>query len=601
MNRKVKMRIGSHRIGICALGLVAAFCMAGFAFSSEGPIADAAQRGALDQVRALLQEGLDVNGAQGDGMTALHWAAENGDLQMAEVLLEAGAWVNAATGGTSGVGLFTPLHVAAEVGDGAMVRLLLEAGADVSAGTAVGGQTPLHYAARAGNSEAIEALLAHGAEVNARETSWGQTPLMVAAAWNRWDAVEALSAGGADLSLTTKVLDLPRRARQDRVAGAVRDSVLDAFRAQTQDQTLWFPRPAEVQAAVKAARPHEDLGSDGFERIDWEEAQLGGRRLSYAELVGYQGGLTALLHAVREGNVEATMTLLDAGAEINQVSAGDLTSPLLIAMINGHFDLGLQLLERGADPNIASDAGATPLYAVINTYWAPKARHPQRQHYQSQQATYLETMEALLEAGADPNARLKKHLWYMEYTFARLAVDTWGATPFLRAAHGLDVNAMRLLLRHGADPHIRTRVPPGEVAYADDPSGLPPVEVGGPGVHPIHVATGFGGEYRADNSHRHVPDGWLPAVRFLVEELGMDVNLRDHRGMNTLHMAASRGNNELIDYLVERGADPLILNRSGMSTADLANGPRVAVPPFPRTVALLESYGAQTTRPCASC
>src|SRR5690606_26809364 len=106
----------------------------------------------------------------------------------------------------------------------------------------------------------------------------------------------------------------------------------------------------------------------------------------------------------REGHAETALALLEAGADVNQVSAGDHTSPLLMAVINGHFDLARTLLERGADPNLASDAGTTPLFAAINTFWAPKARYPQQLAYQQQRTTYLELMESLLRAGADPDA-----------------------------------------------------------------------------------------------------------------------------------------------------------------------------------------------------
>src|SRR5690606_19896459 len=150
------------------------------------------------------------------------------------------------------------------------------------------------------------------------------------------------------------------------------------------------------------------------------------------------------------------------------------------------------------------------------------ARYPQQQAYQQQKATHIEVMEKLLKAGANPNARQTLHNWYMEYNFAQLDVDTWGATPFWRAAHALDVPAMKLLVRHGADPHLPTKAPPdgafeqrrddrvGDAADGGDPSGLPPVPPGGPGVYPIHAAAGFGGEGagRAGNSHRHVRDGW---------------------------------------------------------------------------------------------
>src|SRR5688572_16057208 len=142
----------------------------------DAPIADAAMRGDVAAVRALIRSGAEVNAAQGDGMTALHWAADLGHEELARILVAAGANVNARTR----VGHHAPLHVAAENGHGEVVRLLAEAGADVHAAS-IGGVTPLHAAALAGDSISVAALLAHGADPNARELSWAQTPLMFAA------------------------------------------------------------------------------------------------------------------------------------------------------------------------------------------------------------------------------------------------------------------------------------------------------------------------------------------------------------------------------------------------------------------------------------
>lgn len=277
-----------------------------------------------------------------------------------------------------------------------------------------------------------------------------------------------------------------------------------------------------------------------------------------------------------------------------------------MAFINGHFDLGLELLARGADPNVASAAGTTPLYAVLNSHWAPKTRYPQQRAQLQQNATYLEAMEALLDAGADPNARLSKHLWYMSYNFDLLQVDTKGASPFWRAAYATDVPAMRLLIARGADPSVPTmKVPERRFRRGGDDtdhSGLPPVPVGGPAVYPIHAASGVGyGQGFAANSHRHVPDGWLPAVRYLVEELGADVNQRDHNGYTALHHAASRGDLELIRYLVDQGADPTVVSRQGQTTADMANGPYQRTQPYPEAVTLLERLGSANNHNCVSC
>ena len=118
--------------------------------------------------------------------------------------------------------------------------------------------------------------------------------------------------------------------------------------------------------------------------------------MSYTELIGGIGGFTALLHAAREGHVETARALVAAGAPVDQVSGGDHTSPMLIATINGHFDLALVLLESGADPTLASDAGTTPLYASLNVHWAPKARYPQPGAQKQQEASYLEFMRTML-------------------------------------------------------------------------------------------------------------------------------------------------------------------------------------------------------------
>jgi len=570
----------------------------------ESPVADAAMRADLDKVRILLKAGADVNVAQGDGMTALHWSAENRSVEMAAMLIYAGANVEAVTR----IGGYTPLHLASRSGSAAIVQELLEAGANPTVASSAGGATPLHFAASASSRGSVISLLDHGAEIDARESAWEQTPLMFAASLGRTEIVELLLSRGADVSVTTSAVYLPALQDEDRAARQRRDKVLDGFRAQNvSGSESWRPSPTEVQAAMESSRidPEESANpeEEGEDAYNEQVGVPGGN--SYADLVGTMGGTTALIHAVREGHLETVGVLLDHGADINQPSAGDQTTPLLSAIINGYFDLALELLKHGADPRLASTAGTTPLFSVINTRWAPKARYPQQEAHKQQQATHLEVMEALLRSGANPNARLTKHLWFMEYTFSHLGIDTSGATPFWRATHALDVPAMKLLVEYGADPGIPTTKGQDRRSRGgggEDPSGLPPVPFGGPAVHPIHVAAGHGyGTGYAGYSHRHAPDAWLTTVKYLVEEHGADVNARDHNGYSPVHNAASRGDIEMIRYLVDKGADVMVVSRRGQTTVDMANGPQQRIQPFPEAMSLLESLGAINNHNCVSC
>jgi len=591
---------------------------------AEAPVADAAMRRDSSRLRDLLRQGADVNAAQGDGMTALHWAALHGDSAQARMLVHAGARLEAATRN----GNYTPLHLASRAGKLRTVQALLDAGSHVNASTASGGATPLHLAAGTGDTAVLAALVKRGATVDARESAFGQTPLMWAAAGNRVAAVRFLLGKGADLALTSAVTDMAAQERTNRVAAQVRNRKMAALRAAVAPPVA---SPAGGAARGEALRPAADSARPSAgtaQRTAGDSARATPaaprsaadsaraaetRSLSYGDLVGKSGGLTPLLFAVRQGNVDAVEALIAAGADVNQVSAGDHTSPLLMATINGQFDLARRLLEAGANPKLASDAGTTPLYATLNVQWAPKSLYPQPTAQYQQQVTYLELMELLIKAGADVNARLNKHLWFMSYNFDLLGVNSEGATPFWRAAYGLDVPAMKLLLANGANPSVATKKPAGRLrgddapaegdgAPAKDPSGLPPVPIGGPGVHPIHAASGVGyGEGYAANSHRHAPDAWIPAVKFLIEEVGADVNARDHNGFTPLHHAAARGDNALIEYLVSKGGDISVVARRGQTVADMANGPVQRIPPFLETVAFAEKLGSKNNHKCRSC
>ena len=616
-----------HRVrALAGMSLAALLALAPVSAAVDAPLADAAMRQDADAIRGLIARGADPDAAHGDGMTALHWAAQRGDIEIVELLRAAGADLEARTR----LGSHTPLHVASRSARPGAVRALLDAGADAGAVTTTGA-TALHFAAGSGSAGAVAALLDHGAHADAREPVWGQTPLMFAAAAARTEAIAVLLARGADPELAGAVVDVAARNEADREDSRRRRARIAALRAAGAASTATgAPSPAGTRSAAGAAAgpdsPPRGAAGGASSPAEWTSSQplsAAARAaaaaaeaaaieadlleepepLGFADLVGTHGGLTALLLAAREGYTDAALALIEGGADVNRLGAADGTSALLIASINGHFDLALRLLELGADPTLASEAGATPLYGALNMHWAPKARHPQPTDYLQQSTSYLELMQALIDAGADVNARLTRSLWYTTYNRDLLGVDRAGATPFWRAAHALDIDAMRLLAAHGADPHLPTiKVPSRRRPLDPDPSGLPPVPYGGPGVPPLLAASGVGyGQGFAGNSHRHVPDGWLPAVRYLVEEVGADVHARDHNGYNAVHHAASRGDNELIRYLVAKGVDVTEISRMGQTTVDMANGPVQRIQPFPETIALLESLGAVNNHRCLSC
>ena len=525
---------------------------------SRAVLADAVMRGDTAAIHALLTHGAEVNAPQGDGMTALHWAALHDDVTLAKTLIRAGADVSAVTR----LDAYTPLLIAAANGSAALVGLLLESGADAKSATA-NGMTALMSAATSGSVGSVTWLLDRGADPNAKEFARQETPLMFAAVNNRAAVIKTLLAHGADPSAATTVLDLA---------------------------TIDGPRPV--------------LNAD--------------RQDTNRRLVGTQGGMTALLFAARQGHMEAAQALLEGGANIDQVSPGDKTSPLLIATINGDFDLARVLLDRGADPNLASAAGATPLYTTLNVQWIPRSFYPQPTNQAQQQTPYLKLMTLLLEHGADPNARLTKKLWYSGYNFDLSGVDETGATPFWRAAQATDVAAMRLLVDWGADPRLTTsasaRRPRGGRGSAAGPASSTPPKPsaqampGQPsrntstrqdeGVNALLAAAGDGW---FGNFHVNAPGGWMPSVKYLVEDLGFDVNAADDTGYTPLHYAAARGDDDMILYFVSKGADVKAVSEDGVTTADMANGHDPRVQPFEETVRLLEKLGSKNNHHCLSC
>jgi ankyrin repeat protein len=551
------------------------------------PVAAAAMRSDAAAVRVLVKDGKDVNAAQGDGMTALHWAAMHGDADLTATLLYAGANVRA----TTRLGGYTALHLAAQAGEAAAMARLIAGGANAGALTSTG-VTPLMLASASGKADAVRLLLEQSSDANAVESANGETALMFAAALDRADAVRELLAHGADSTRTSKVIDLTGvTAPEEKLQNTIRDAQ-NAKSASATQSVSGAPRPTPPPAAAAGK------GVAGVTRS-----------FTFNELIGTQGGLTALHFAARQGSARSVEALVEHGANVNAITPGDAVSPLLIASVNGQFDIAKYLLAHGADPNLANAGGVTPLYAVLNIEWAPRMFYPQPRAQLQQQTAYLDLLALLLDKGADPNARLSRKTWFTQYNFDLLRIDDGGATPFWRAAYASDIAAMKLLLRYGADPTITTTKPfsrprgtdADRDAPAVDVSGRP-VPAGGPGIPPLLAAAGSGyGEGFAANAHRFAPTGMLAAVKYLVEELHVDVNARDHEGNTALHNAASRGDNEMIEYLVSKGADPKAVNRAGQTTVDMANGPVQRTQPYPDTIKLLEGLGAKNNHKCVSC
>jgi ankyrin repeat protein len=559
-------------------------------------LADASQQDDVASVSSLLSQKADVNEAQGDGMTALHWAASNDDLRLVQMLLAAGASVKAETR----IGAVTPLFLACKNGDAAMVEALLGAGASATAPDAHG-TTPLMIAAAAGRAGAVKVLLDHGADANAKETAHGQTALMFAAAYNRGDAIQVLVAHGADLKITSKTVDpgcgsifdvdgcaetdengdpvdengkviqKDKDSDKDKAAGKASDSKpaapdKSAEVAQLQEQVQ------KLSAEVDELKKHPgDKHKNPKDASAEKTADAKKKRERPGATV--MGGMTALLFAARDGQMDAARALVEAGADINDVGAGEKLTPMVMAISNGHYDLAKYLLDHGADPKLASDSGLTALYATIDMQWAPYAWYPQPITAQEKNS-YLDLMKALLEHGADPNARIKKKIWFRALPDDSSWVDTAGATAFWRAAQSDDLAAMRLLVEHGANPWIATKE----------------------GDTPLMVATGLGW---ALNFSRSAPDSWMAAAQYCLN-LDADVNAVDEKGYTALDGASFRGDDAMIQFLVKSGAKVDIKSKKGDTAADFANGPFHHSIPHPETVALLEKLGSANSHNCRS-
>ena len=445
-----------------------------------------------------------------DGTSALHQAVLSGDRAATERQIRVGADVNVAN--RYGV---TPLSLAAQRGHADLIDLLLKAGASVKTAEAKlpEGQTLLMLAARTGNVALLKSLIAAGSNVNARETRTGTTAAVWAATSNRADAIRLLAEAGADLNVLSKVTAYPH-----------------------------------TQAGVLLSGLEEGVSYVG-------------------QTVLPRGGWSAVMYTAREGAVEAARALADSHANLD-LTDPEGTTALIIAIINGHYDVASVLIEKGADPNIADIKGMTPLYAAVDmhtigdTFGRP---YPPRDVIEGS----LAAARMLLTGGANVNARLKGTILKRVYDAGDNRLGE-GATPFMRAARKCDVAMMQLLLEAKADVTLTQK------------SGNTPVML---------CAGAVSAGNSEDNPERVSEEEALPAIR-LALDAGVDVNAANTTGDTALHTASTTGGglHSVIRLLVERGGRLDAKNKAERTPLDAATRARQ---PNERTIALLKELAAR--------
>jgi uncharacterized protein len=489
-----------HLVGTSGVVLFLSVASLGAARSE---VADAVMRGDAAAVRALLTQKADVNGTQGDGATALHWAVFREDLATVNLLIQAGANVKVANHEGA-----TPLSLACQAGNAPIIETLLKAGADPNE-KLPHGETALMMASRTGSVAAMTVLLARGADVNAKESLRGTTALMWAADQGHAAAIQLLLEHGADMA-----------ARSNRAAGGRRgppgksgdprkgnrqfqNGVAAGQDAAAQDQQPVAARAVQAQPGQPAP------------------ARVRAPRQQQQDLSG--GALTPLVYAVRANSLDSAKALLAAGADVNQTT-GYGWSPLLVATQNRFYQLGSFLLDKGADVNKPNTGGWTPLYLAVDNRNIEGGDYPVRKG----DMDHLDFIKKLLDEGADVNARMKDST-EGRTPFTNQWLDENGATAFLRAAQSSDLEVMRLLLAHGADPKIATA---GDVTA-------------------LQVAAGIG--WVDGLTYEWSEKANVETVKLLLE-LGVDPNVQAITGRTALHGAGHKGRTQVIQMLVDAGA-----------------------------------------------
>ncbi len=456
---------------------------------------------------------------------ALLDAARAGDEAAALASLKDGANAEAATADGT-----TALHWAALMGEGELTRALLRRGADPLAVNDYN-TTPLAAAAERADPEVIKALLRAGADPESPNAD-GQTALMVAARAGDAESVRLLIDAGADVNA------------QEQLRG--------------QTALMWAAthRRPEIVALLLEEGADPDIRSfpTFFKRYVTAEP-----RAQYRP----HGGMAAAHFAGREGCTDCMRALMDAGADPD-IGDYKAITPLIIALENLHFETARVLIEAGADPDKWDRYGRSPLYMAVDMNQVPEGGRPDIPSADALGGYDIAKM--LLEAGADPNPRLKAFPPYRNLSNDRGcdSMLTIGTTPLVRAAKVGDAPSVQLLLEHGADYTLETV------------NGITPV-MAAAGLKSIECDIRGGRSYLHEDAAQKQHD----ALKLLIDA-GAEVNEHEEPELEgfyasgasgtPLHGAAFWGWMPVVQLLVENGAKIDALDGRGRSPIDSAMG-----------------------------
>ena len=449
---------------------------------------------------------------------------------------------------------------------------LIEKGADVRARD-VDGTTALHYAAHYDDADLVKRLLAAGADAKAAN-DYGATPLSEAAVTGDPGILKALLAAGADAKATnaegqTALMVVARTGNIEAAKLLLRSRIDVNAKEQWGGQTALMWAAAQNQPAmVKLLLEHRaDVNARAVVR-DWQRRVTAEGRPKDLN----RGGLTPLLYAAREGCIECARELIEGGADLD-LADPDGTTPLVLAILNMRFDLAAYLVKAGADIDKWDFYGQTPLYVAVDLNTLPRGGRPDLPS--TDNLTGYDIAAQLLAGGANPNPQLKLRPPYRNAVFDRGGdqVLSTGATPLLLAAKVGDTASVALLLKHNA----RIDIPNSD------------------GVTPLMAAAGMGHSFNPTRG-RFKTDAQGAECLKLLQAAGGKMDDKNEQGLTALHSAASLGWDETIKLLVDGGAQLESQDAKGMTPIDYAVGRHARAflePEHTRkesTIALLRNY-----------